>query len=83
MNMNYNNLNTLANILQVANYEMLLKDANNNDLLRFLEHQDKDLLEKIIQQNEIIIQQNSELLELLKGGKNNASYKKIYKKNSR
>lgn len=67
--MNLNNLNTLANILQVANYEMLLKDANNNDLLRFLEHQDKDLLEKIIQQNEIIIQQNSELLELLKGGK--------------
>lgn len=67
--MNYNNLNTLANILQVANYEMLLKDANNNDLLRFLEHQDKDLLEKIIQQNETIIQQNNELLELLKGGK--------------
>ena len=67
--MNYNNLNTLANILQVANYEMLLKDANNNDLLRFLKHQDKDLLDKIIKQNEIIIQQNSELLELLKGGK--------------
>lgn len=67
--MNYNNLNTLANILQVANYEMLLKDANNNDLLRFLEHQDKDLLDKIIKQNEIIIQQNNELLELLKGGK--------------
>lgn len=67
--MNYNNLDTLANILQVANYEMLLKDANNNDLLRFLEHQDKDLLDKIIKQNEIIIQQNNELLELLKGGK--------------
>lgn len=67
--MNYNNLNTLANILQVANYEMLLKDAKNNDLLHFLEHQDKDLLNKIIEQNKIIIQQNSELLELLKGGK--------------
>ena len=67
--MNYNNLNTLANVLQIANYKMLLKDANNNDLLRFLEHQDKDLLDKIIKQNEIIIQQNNELLELLKGGK--------------
>lgn len=67
--MNLNNLNTLANILQVANYEMLLKDAKNNDLLHFLEHQDKDLLNKIIEQNKIIIQQNSELLELLKGGK--------------
>lgn len=67
--MNLNNLNTLANILQVANYEMLLKDAKNDDLLHFLEHQDKDLLDKIIKQNEIIIQQNNELLELLKGGK--------------
>lgn len=67
--MNYNNLNILANILQVANYEMLLKDANNNDLLRFLQHQDNDLLDKIIKQNETIIQQNTELLELLKGGK--------------
>lgn len=71
--MNYNNLNTLANILQVANYEMLLKDANNNDLLRFLQHQDNDLLNKIIEQNETIIKQNNEILELLKGGKNNAS----------
>ena len=67
--MNLSNLNTLANILQVANYEMLLKDVKNDDLLRFLEHQDKDLLDKIIKQNEIIIQQNNELLELLKGGK--------------
>lgn len=67
--MNLNNLNTLANILQVANYEMLLKDANNNDLLKFLEHQDNDLLDKIIKQNQIIIQQNNEILELLKGGK--------------
>ena len=71
--MNYNNLNTLANILQVANYEMLLKDANNNDLLHFLQHQDNDLLNKIIEQNETIIKQNNEILELLKGGKNNAS----------
>ena len=66
---NFDNLNTLANILQIANYEMLLKDANNNDLLRFLEHQDKDLLDKIIEQNETIIKQNTEILELLKGGK--------------
>lgn len=67
--MNYNNLNTLANILQIANYEMLLKDANNNDLLRFLQHQDDDLFNQIIKQNEIIIQQNTEIIKLLKGGK--------------
>lgn len=81
--MNYNNLNILANILQVANYEMLLKDANNNDLLRFLQHQDNDLLDKIIKQNEKIIQQNAEIIKLLKGGKNNASYKEIHSENSR
>lgn len=52
----------MANLLQIENYEMLKNDANNNDLMRHLQKQDKVLeeqtqnyLEKIIQQNEIII----------------------------
>lgn len=60
----YNNLSLLSTILQILSYEMLLHDANNNDLLHYLKHQDNDLLEKIIEQNEQII-------ELLQGGNEN------------
>ena len=55
-------LNVIANMTQLESYELLKKDANNNDLLRYLQHQDNDLLQKIINQNE-------EIIELLKGGK--------------
>lgn len=64
----YNSLSNFANILQLANFSMLLEDANNNDLLKYLQHQDNDLLAKIIKQNEIIIEQNKELLKLMKEG---------------
>lgn len=56
-----NNLDLLANLLQIRSYEILVNDFNNNDLMKFLRHQD-ELLDEIIQQNE-------ELLQLLKGGK--------------
>lgn len=56
-----NNLDLLADLLQIRSYEILVNDFNNNDLMKFLRHQD-ELLNKIIEQNE-------ELLELLKGGK--------------
>ena len=55
------NLDMLANILQIKSYEILVNDFNNNDLMKYLQHQD-DLLTKIIEQNE-------EILKLLKGGK--------------
>lgn len=55
-------LNVIANMTQLESYELLKKDANNNDLLRYLQHQDNDLLQKIINQNE-------EIIKLLKGGK--------------
>lgn len=55
-------LNVIANMTQLESYELLKKDANNNDLLRYLQHQDNDLLQKIINQNE-------EILKLLKGDK--------------
>ena len=51
-------LEILSNILQIKSYELLVKDFNNNDLMHYLQHQDK-LLDKIIKQNE-------ELLNLLK-----------------
>lgn len=54
-------LNVAANFAQLESYEILINDFNNNDLMRFLKHQD-DLLNEIIKQNE-------ELLQLLKGGK--------------
>ena len=61
-------MDRLSDILQILNYEMLLKDASNTDLLKYLQHQDTDLLSTIISQNETIIAQNKELLNLLKKG---------------
>ena len=61
--MNDNNfffwLGVVANIAQLQSYEILLNDFDNHDLMRFLEHQDQ-LLTTIINQNE-------EILHLLKG----------------
>ena len=71
MNNNYDFwffLGVAANIAQLQSYELLLQDANNNDLLRYLQHQDNDLLNKIIEQNEQII-------ELLQGGNKDAQNK--------
>lgn len=53
-----NNLEVLSNLLQIKSYELLVNDFNNNDLMKYLHHQD-ELLDKIIKQNE-------ELLQLLK-----------------
>ena len=54
-------LEVFSNILQLANFSMLLEDANNTDLLKYLQHQDNDYLK-------IIIEQNKEIIRLLKGG---------------
>lgn len=48
-------LDRLSNLLQIKSYEILVKDFNNTDLMKYLAHQD-DLLTKIIQQNDEIIQ---------------------------
>lgn len=55
-------LELLSNILQIKSYEILINDFNNNDLMKYLQHQD-ELLDKIIKQNEQILQL------LKKGGK--------------
>lgn len=56
------NLEILSNLVQLKSYEILVNDFNNTDLMKYLKHQDM-LLDKIINQNEQII-------ELLKGGQN-------------
>lgn len=48
-------LELLSNILQIKSYEILINDFNNNDLMKYLRHQD-ELLDKIIKQNEQILQ---------------------------
>ena len=66
-------MDRVSDILQILNYEMLLKDATNNQIMQYLQHQDNDLLSTIISQNEKIIAQNEELLNLLKKGENNGN----------
>lgn len=56
------NLEKISNILQILSFYILVNDFNNNDLMNYLKHQDQ-LLDKIIEQNEQIIL-------LLKGGNN-------------
>lgn len=48
-------LSVVANMCQLESYEMLLKDAKNNELMQYLKHQDTDYLETIIDQNKEII----------------------------
>ena len=54
-------LEILSNILQIKSYEILVNDFNNTDLMKYLKHQD-ELLKKIIEQNQ-------EIINLLKGDK--------------
>lgn len=75
--MSYNNdnnnfyylLSNLANILQIANFQMNAQEINNNELMKYLQHQDNDYLKAIIEQNELIIKQNEEIINLLKNYK--------------
>ena len=41
-------LNFYANILQIASYQELLQQANNNDILHELQHQNKEFLEQLL-----------------------------------
>ena len=54
-----NTLNNLSLLLQALSLEILFKDFNNSDLMQELQRQDKEYLEKIITQND-------EILNLLK-----------------
>ena len=56
-----NSIDNLSLILQALSLEILFRDYNNSDLMQELQHQDKEYLEKIIKQN-------NEILEYLKKG---------------
>jgi hypothetical protein len=49
------NLDTTSLILQLYSVILLLQDYNNRDLMQELQHQDSNYLQKIIQQNEEIL----------------------------
>lgn len=51
-----NNLDATSLILQLYSLILLIQDYNNSDLMQELQRQDKEYLEKIIKQNEEIIQ---------------------------
>lgn len=61
--MNNNSINNLSLILQALSLEILFKDYNNSDLMNELRQQDTNYLEKIIEQN-------NEIIALLKGETN-------------
>ena len=59
-------VDNLSLVLQLLSLEILFQDYNNGDLMQELQTQDKKYLEKIINQNE-------EIIKLLKeGGKQDA-----------
>ena len=61
-----NNFDMLALALQILSLEILYRDYNNVDLMNELQRQDKEYFEKLISQNE-------ELLNILKKGENNGN----------
>ena len=69
--MNNNNLDFSSFFLQLYSVVLLLKDFNNTDLMQELQRQDSEYLGKIIEQN-------NEIIKLLKEGENNGwSFKKV------
>ena len=52
---NNNSIDITSLLLQALSLEILFKDYNNGDLMNELQHQNRDYLEKIIEQNEEII----------------------------
>ena len=74
MNNNYECLfwlNTIANLLQIESYQLLLKDADNNDIMRHLEKQDQILNEQTNDYLKVIVKQNEKIIKLLEGRKTN------------
>lgn len=56
-------LAVVANYCQIESYELNLKQTSNDEIMKHLQFQDEQLLNKIIQQND-------EIIKLLKGDKN-------------
>lgn len=62
--MKANSVDIISLLLQAVSLEILMQDYNNKDLMQELQNQDNNYLQKIIKQNDQII-------ELLKKGENN------------
>lgn len=60
------NLDTFANFIQILSYQELLEQANNDDLMEELQHQNKAYLEQILNMQKEILTR----LERLENGKN-------------
>ena len=63
-----NRIDNLSLVLQALSLEILFKDYNNSDLMQELQYQDNNYLEKIIEQNK-------EILSILKKGSDNGGRK--------
>lgn len=70
--MNNNTINNLSLLLQTLSLEILFKDYNNSDLMSELRTQDEKYLKKIIEQNE-------EIISLLKGSEINGQRRNVRK----
>ncbi len=55
----------MANLLQIENYNLNLKDATNTEINNHLQQQDRILSEEIGKKLDIIIEQNNKIIELL------------------
>jgi hypothetical protein len=55
-----NTVDNLSLLLQMISLDILFKDYNNTDLMQELQKQDNEYFEKILKQN-------NEIIELLKG----------------
>ena len=53
--MNNNTINNLSLILQMISLDILFKDYNNTDLMQELQKQDNEYFERILQQQEEIL----------------------------
>ena len=53
--MKSNSVDNLGLLVQALSLEILFKDYNNTDLMQELQRQDKEYLEKIIEQNKEIL----------------------------
>lgn len=69
MNSNYNNLTTLdiltvlSVILQVMGYQNDMSQSSNDDLMRELQRQDREYLNKIIEKQNLILEKLAEMVD--------------------
>lgn len=50
--------------LQMADFQMNVKQSSNDDIMRELEHQNKDYLEKIVENQEEILSNLSQIVDM-------------------